>query len=324
MELHLDMKEIYVGIDLGGTTIKIGLISGEGELLIQNEIPTRTEEGYQIIIEDIVLHSKQMVSKAGFEWEIVNGMGIGIPGLLDIENGIVRMAPNISWNNVPIKQILEEKLQIPVQIENDGNIAAIGEAWMGAGKGYKHVVMATIGTGIGAGILIDGKILHGKNGMAAELGHIPISNHGIQCGCGNIGCLETVSSATGMIRMAKEVVNQGKDSILTKEYKNQLNQLTAKSIFDAAKDHDREAMGIVQVAAHLLGKALATVANLFDPELIIIGGGVSKAGEILFLPIRDAFQEHGLKDIVTNVEVVPATLGNTAGIIGAAALYKMV
>ncbi|WP_339060404.1 ROK family glucokinase [Tepidibacillus marianensis] len=318
------MKEIYVGIDLGGTSIKMGLISDKGELLTQLEIPTRTKEGYQTIIEDIVQHSKQLVSKAGFEWGTVKGMGIGIPGLLDIESGIVCMAPNLHWADIPIKRILEEKLQVPVQIENDGNIAAIGEAWMGAGKGYKYVVMATIGTGIGAGIIIDGQILHGKNGMAAELGHIPISNRGIQCGCGNFGCLETVSSATGMIRMAKEIVEQRKESMLTREYKSQLDQLTAKSIFDAAKENDREAIEIIQVAAHLLGKALATVANLFDPEIIIIGGGVSKTGDILFQPIREAFHEHGLNDIVENIAVVPATLGNTAGIIGAAALFKMV
>ncbi|TCS81779.1 ROK family glucokinase [Tepidibacillus fermentans] len=319
----MEKKEIYIGIDLGGTTIKMGLISDKGELLEQLEIPTRTKEGYQTIIEDIVQHSKKLVSETGFEWENVKGMGIGIPGLLDIESGIVRMAPNLHWTDIPIKQILEEKLQILVQIENDGNIAALGETWMGAGKGYKHVVMATIGTGIGAGIIVNGQILHGKSGMAAELGHIPISDKGIVCGCGNVGCLETVSSATGIIRMAQEVVKNRKNSLLTERFEGKLDQITAKSVFDAAKEKDKEAVAIVEEAAHLLGKALATVANLFDPEIIIIGGGVSKAGVILFDPIREAFYQYGLKNIVKNVQVVPATLGNTAGMIGAAALFHV-
>ncbi|MFV9510614.1 ROK family glucokinase [Tepidibacillus sp. LV47] len=319
----MEKKEIYVGVDLGGTTIKMGLISKIGELIFETEIPTRTKDGYQAIIDDIVQNVRKIASDFGLTWEQVKGMGMGIPGLLDIDAGIVRMAPNLKWKDLSIKQILENELLIPVKIENDANVAAIGEAWVGAGKGFKHVIMATIGTGIGGGIIVDGKILHGKNGMAAELGHIPISDKGIVCGCGNVGCLETVSSATGIIRMAKEVVAKEKDSILTERYKGKLDEITAKSVLDAAKEKDKEAMAIVKEAAYLLGKALATVANLFDPEIIIIGGGVSKAGNILFEPIREAFYQHGLKNIVKNVQIVPATLGNTAGIIGAAALFHV-
>ncbi|GBF10634.1 ROK family glucokinase [Tepidibacillus sp. HK-1] len=318
----MSKQTILIGIDLGGTSIKMGLVSTEGELLSHQEISTRTKEGVNAIIEDMVQYAKTLVQDQGFALDQVQGIGIGIPGLLDMEQGIVRLAPNLGWKDVAIKKQLEEKLNIPVKIENDANIAALGEAWVGAGKGYKHIVMATIGTGIGGGIIIDGKILHGKKGMAAELGHIPISDEGIQCGCGNYGCLETVSSATGMIRKAKEVVTQGRPSLLTEQYVDKMDEITAKSVIDAAKLGDHEAMQIVNRAGSLLGKALATVANLLDPEIMIIGGGVSRAGDILFNPIKQAFHEHGLKNIIDSIEIVPAQLGNDAGMIGAASLFR--
>lgn len=315
-------KKYFIGIDLGGTSIKLGLVSLIGELIDSREIPTRKTFGFQTIIKDIVKHAKFLVLDANIPWNEVQGMGLGLPGLLHLEKGIVRLAPNLNWQNVPIKWFLEEQLHIPIKIENDGNVAALGEAWMGAGKSYRHMIMATIGTGIGAGIMIDGEILHGKQGMAAELGHLPISEEGLLCGCGNYGCLETVSSATGIINKGKEVILQQKESLLTEQYADDIEQLSAKNVFDAAKSGDKEALQIVNRAGRLLGKGLAITANLFDPEIIIIGGGVSQAGEILFEPIKEGFRQNSLKQIADSVEITPATLGNTAGMIGAASLFK--
>jgi len=313
---------LFVGVDLGGTTIKIGLVNDDGQLIFDTEVPTRTKDGQEAIIEDIVLTTKQIVKQAGFEWDNVKGMGFGIPGLLNIAQGIVSLAPNLDWVNIPLKEILEEKLHIPIKIDNDANVAVLGEAWTGAGKGFKHLVMATIGTGIGGGIIIEGNILHGKNGMAAELGHIPISDEGLLCGCGNYGCLETISSATGIVRKGKQVVEDGKVSILTEKYMDKIDQITARRVIDAAKEGDKEAEQIVQNAGNLLGQGLATVANLLDPEIIIVGGGVSKAGDIIFDPIKEGLMRHGLKSIVKSVKVVPAVLGNNAGMIGAASLFR--
>lgn len=315
-------KEGFIGIDLGGTSIKIGVISNEGQLINHVEVPTRTQDGYQAIISDIITNSKNLIEQVNLTMENIKGMGLGLPGMLDIEEGIVTFAPNLSWRNVPVKSLLEGKLRIPIKLDNDANVAVLGEAWVGAGKGYKHIVMSTIGTGIGSGIIINGEILHGKNGMAAELGHIPISEEGAQCGCGSNDCLETISSATGIIRRGKEIVQAGKSSILTKEYADKVEQITAKSIIDAAKLGDKEALQVVNNAGKLLGRGLAIVANLFDPEIIIIGGGVSHAGEIIFKPIKDEFNRKGLNNIVESVEIVPAILGNQAGMIGAAKLFN--
>ncbi len=315
-------NKVYIGVDLGGTSVKIGVISKKGELIDHKEIPTRSRGFFQVVINDILHHSNEIIQLNGYSWDDIEGMGIGIPGLLDMERGVVKMAPNLNWQNVPIKWFIEEQLKVPVKIENDGNVAVLGEAWTGAGSQYKHIAMATIGTGIGAGIIIDGHILHGKQGMAAELGHLPISEEGLLCGCGNYGCLETISSATGIIQKGKEVVTLGKDSLLTAQYKDEIDKITAKSIIDAAKEGDNESLQIINHAGKLLGKGLAIIANLFDPQIIIIGGGVSQAGDIILDPIKEGFKEHGLKDIVASVEIVLAHLGNQAGMIGAASLFK--
>jgi len=315
-------EKAYIGVDLGGTSIKLGLIADTGELITHMEVPTRGGGFFQTVILDIVKYAKELVTQSDFAWNDIDGIGIGIPGLLDLKRGVVRIAPNLHWENVPIKWFIEEQLEIPVKIENDANIAVLGEAWTGAGKQYRHIVMTTIGTGIGAGIMIDGKILHGKHGMAAELGHLPISDEKILCGCGNYGCLETISSATGIIRKAKEIVELEKPSLLTDQYKETMENITAKNVIDAAKTGDQEALSIVNHAGKLLGKGLAITANLLDPEIIIVGGGVSQAGEIILQPIKEGFQENGLKSIVETVEIVPAILGNQAGMVGAASLFK--
>ena len=226
-------------------------------------------------------------------------------------------SPNLHLRNIPLKEILEEKLQKNVLVNNDANVAALGEAWAGAGRGISDCVCYTLGTGVGGGIIINGKIVEGSRGMAGELGHMSIvpDLEAIQCGCGKMGCLETVSSATGIIRMAKDAVERGDRTSLSF-----VPEIMAKDVFDAAKAGDEVAMRIVNRAAFYLGKSMAAVAVVLNPQRFIIGGGVSKAGEFLFEQIREVFQKMTPEIAQEGVEIVPAILGNDAGIVGAAGL----
>jgi glucokinase len=226
-------------------------------------------------------------------------------------------APNLKWKEVPVKKELEARLGLPVALDNDANVAALGEAWSGAGAGIKNMVAFTLGTGVGGGIIIDGRIYQGFRGMAGELGHIKVvpDLEAIQCGCGQLGCVETVSSATGIIRMAKDAVARGESTALSLN-----DNITAKDVFDAARDGDEVAIRIVKRAAYYLGKAMAAVAVVLNPQRFIIGGGVSRAGDILFNEIRKVYEQNVPSAFSEQVDIVPAKLGNDAGVVGAAGL----
>lgn len=311
-------KKIYVGIDLGGTTIKVGICNDEGELVYKYEGPTEVSKGTDQIINNIVEYTKQCVEESPYEWSQVEGVGAGIAGFLDIERGFIKISPNLGIRNVPLKDILEERLGVRIKIDNDANVAALGEAWSGAGAGLKNVVCYTLGTGVGGGIIINGQIYQGS-GSAGELGHMQVipDLEAIQCGCGQMGCLETVSSATGIIRMAKVAVERGDRTSLSLI---DIDQITAKDVFDAAKTGDEVANRIVNRAALYLGKSMSIIAVVMNPERFIIGGGVSRAGDILFKPIQEVFQKYTPEAAQENVDIVPAILGNDAGMIGAAGL----
>ncbi|MGG4033768.1 ROK family glucokinase [Paenibacillus cisolokensis] len=310
-------EKIYVGVDIGGTAIKVGICNENGDLLQTYEGPTETDKGTDAILNNIAAYVRHIVSESPFQWEQVEGVGIGIAGFLDIPNGIMKFAPNLGLRNVPVRDRVQEALGKPVFINNDANVAALGEAWAGAGKGVSDCVCYTLGTGVGGGIIIDGKIVQGFAGMAGELGHMAIvpDLEAIQCGCGKMGCLETVSSATGIIKMAKDAVERGDRTSLSA-----VENITAKDVFDAAKAGDEVAARIVNRAAFYLGKSMATVAIVLNPQRFIIGGGVSKAGDFLFDQIRDVFRKFTPDLIQEGVEIVPAQLGNNAGIVGAAGL----
>ncbi|RKN75066.1 ROK family glucokinase [Paenibacillus ginsengarvi] len=310
-------EKIYIGVDLGGTSVKVGICDEQGSLLQTYEGPTGVEDGPAAVLDRIAQYVKQIVSDSAYQWEQVAGVGAGIAGFLDIATGTVLFAPNLRWENVAVKQELETRLQLPVAIDNDANVAALGEAWSGAGAGLQHIVAFTLGTGVGGGIIIDGRIYQGFRGMAGELGHIKVvpDLEAIQCGCGQLGCVETVSSATGIVRMAKDAVQRGEATSLS------LNEsISAKDVFDAAKDGDEVAVRIVKRAAYYLGKAMAAVAVVLNPQRFVIGGGVSRAGDILFNEIRKVYAQN-VPDVFTQgVDIVPAKLGNDAGIVGAAGL----
>lgn len=310
-------ENIYVGVDVGGTAIKVGVCDEEGHLLHTYEGPTETSKGTDAILHNIANYSRLVVSEANLDWEKVAGVGVGIAGFLDIANGIIKYSANLNIVDTNLKQFLEQELQKVIKINNDANVAALGEAWAGAGRGVDHCVCYTLGTGVGGGIIIDGKIVEGYNGMAGELGHISIvpDLEAIQCGCGKMGCLESVSSATGIIRMAKDAVERGERTSLS-----EVADIEAKDVVDAAKAGDEVAARIVSRAAYYLGKSMAMMSIVLNPQSFIIGGGVSKAGDFLFDQIREVYEKYALDQAKEGVSIVPAVLGNNAGIVGAAGL----
>lgn len=314
-----DMSEnIYIGVDLGGTAIKVGICSEEGKLLQTYEGPTEADKGAETLIDNIERYVRHIVEQSQFDWEQVKGIGAGVAGFTNVREGIILLAPNVGLRDFHIRKILEDRLGKPIMIDNDANVAALGEAWGGAGAGIDNCVCYTLGTGVGGGIIINGKIYQGFSGLAGELGHISVvpDLEAIQCGCGKMGCLETVSSATGIIRMGKDAVARGERTSLSL-----VEQITAKDVFDAAKAGDEVSIRIVNRAAYYIGKSLAAVALVLNPELVIIGGGVSKAGDILFDEIRSVFAELTPEPTQAGLRIVPAVLGNDAGIVGAAGLF---
>jgi glucokinase len=312
-------QSLYVGVDIGGTTIKVGICSAEGQLLHTYEGPTGTEGGPDKVLDNIAVYVKKVAADNQHDWNDVAGVGIGIAGFMNFPTGVVLYSANFpGWKNVPVKATLEEKLAKPVKINNDANVAALGEAWGGAGRGLQNIVVYTLGTGVGGGIIIRGQVYEGFSGMAGELGHMQVvpDMEAIQCGCGQYGCVETVSSATGVIRMAKDAVERGDHTTLAG-----LSTIAAKDVFDAAKAGDEVALRIVKRAAFYLGKAMAATAVVVNPQRFILGGGVSKAGDILFNAVQEVFEKYTPEPARAGVDIVPAELGNDAGVVGAAGLH---
>lgn len=311
-------ESIYVGVDLGGTAIKVGICDKEGNLLLTHEGPTESAKGVQVVIDNIVKYVRDIVENSSYSWDQLEGVGAGVAGFTNVREGIIIQAPNLGFRDVPIRSLLEERLGKPVKIDNDANVAALGEAWSGAGRGVDNCVCYTLGTGVGGGIILNGKIYQGFSGMAGEIGHIAVvpDLEAIQCGCGKKGCVETVSSATGIIRMAKDAVERGDRTTLST-----VEKMNAKEVFDAAKAGDEVAMRIVNRAAFYLGKSMAAVAAVLNPEVFIIGGGVAYAGDILFNEVRAVYAKYTPDPLLKGVSILPALLGNNAGIVGAAGLH---
>ena len=308
------MSQYVFGVDVGGTTVKLGLFDVEGNLLDKWEIPTRTEESGSHILPDVADSIKDKINEKKIKEEEIIGVGVGAPGPIDGE-GVVHRAVNLGWETFSIKKTLEEILHMPVMAGNDANVAALGEMWKGGGQGSKDLIVVTLGTGVGGGIIVNGKMLTGATGAGGEIGHIHVEDNETECcGCGNKGCLEQYTSATGITRLANRKLKESdKDSILRQ------GEVSAKTVFDAVKEKDALAMEVAEEFGKYLGDGLATIAGVVNPEAIVIGGGVSKAGEILMDYIKPHYEKnvfHGSKDVKFSL----ATLGNDAGIYGAAKL----
>lgn len=307
------MAGYVFGVDVGGTTVKLGLFDIQGNVLDKWEIPTRTENNGENILPDIAASIHAKMEEKKISKEDVAGTGVGVPGPVD-GNGVVHKAVNLGWAQFNMKENLSNLLDgMRVEGGNDANVAALGEMWKGGGQGYRNLVAVTLGTGVGGGIIINGEIMTGASGAGGEIGHIHVEDHETEaCGCGNYGCLEEYASATGITRLANRALQAGdKDSVLRN------GEVSAKAVFDAVKAKDELAMEIAKQFGEYLGKGLAIIAGVINPEIFVIGGGVSKAGEVLFDYIRPSFEKtvfHGCKDVVFAL----ATLGNDAGIYGAA------
>ncbi|NNU84486.1 ROK family glucokinase [Geobacillus sp. BMUD] len=312
------MEPWLVGIDLGGTTIKMAFVTTEGDIVHKWEIPTNTANHGEYIVADIARSLERTLVQLGGTKERLFAAGIGAPGPVEEETGMLYETVNIGWTNYPLKQRLEEAIGLPVAVDNDANLAALGEMWKGAGGGARHLLFVTLGTGVGGGVIANGAIVRGINGAGGEIGHMTmIPDGGARCNCGKTGCLETIASATGIVRIAKEKLTADERP---SELRN--GDVTAKAVFDAAKTGDALALEVVDEATYYLGWALANAANVTNPEKIVIGGGVSKAGDMLVERVAAHFRRFAFPRVAAGAELVLATLGNDAGVIGAAWLAK--
>lgn len=309
------MKKYGFGVDVGGTTCKMGLFETNGTLIEKWEIPTNTDNNGESIPRDIVAAVHNKMIEKGLTKDDVEGIGIGVPGAVT-EDGVVNKCVNLGWGIVPIVAQMEELSGLKVRAANDANIAALGEAWMGAGKGCHSVVMVTLGTGIGGGIVLNNKILTGFNGAAGEIGHIVVNEDEIlQCNCGSHGCIEQYASATGIVMMAHRHLDRSQKPSALRE----MGDFSAKDVFDQAKAGDAMAKEVIHTVCYLLGKMIATVCNVVNPEAVLIGGGVSKAGQIIIDEIKEGF-DVGIFHACANTKITLATLGNDAGIYGGVGL----
>ncbi len=302
------------GVDIGGTTVKIGLFTTEGELLEKWEIKTRTENHGEAILPDVAESLQNKMQEKNIRKSEVDGIGIGIPAPV-MEDGVVQKTANLGWGYKEVTREMKELTGLPVAAGNDANMAALGEMWLGAGKGQKNMIMVTLGTGVGGGIIVNGKPLAGSHGAGGEIGHFCVNEEETEtCGCGNTGCLEQYASATGISRLARRRLERDDSPSSLRG-----SEISAKAVFDALKEGDAVAKEIVEEFGSYLGHALAAIAVITDPSVIVIGGGVSKAGEILLEYVEKYFYE---KAFFANQDTrfVLAQLGNDAGICGAAKL----
>ena len=305
------MKKYGFGVDVGGTTIKMGFFETSGKLIDKWEIKTDTSNGGENILSDIAKAIDNKLAQEGISKNDVQGVGVGVPGPVN-SKGIVLKCVNLGWGVFNVEEELASLTGLKVKAGNDANVAALGEMWQGAGKGSEDMVMVTLGTGVGGGIIVDGKVIAGANGAGGEIGHITVNNDEIEaCNCGQYGCLEQYTSATGIVRMAKRKLAKTDEETSLRS----VEELSAKIIFDEAKKGDKIAGELVEELGKILGSTLSNIAAVTNPEVIVIGGGVSKAGQILIDTIHKHFIEsvfHACKD----TRFVLAGLGNDAGMYG--------
>jgi len=309
-----------VGIDVGGTNIVVGTVAEDGsEMLGLRSEPTGAEGGSDAVVERIVrLARASMADAAGKQ---VAGVGIGSPGPLDTKTGVVLLTPNLGWVNMPLRDRVARALELPATLDNDANCAVFGEWWRGAARGVEHVVGLTIGTGIGGGIVLYGDIYHGASDIAGEIGHMTIDSTGRRCKCGNYGCLEAYASGPAIAARAVEGVEAGADSSLPGYVGGDLAKITAQTVYQAAHDGDEFALEVVRDTAKFLGAGVANIINIFNPQVVVVCGGVTLAGDKLFVPLRSEVKRRAFKPAVDACRILPGELTGTAGVWGAAAVF---
>ncbi|HGC9661426.1 TPA: ROK family glucokinase [Streptococcus agalactiae] len=316
------MSKKLLGIDLGGTTIKFGILTLEGEVQEKWAIETNTLENGRHIVSDIVESLKYRLSLYGLTKDDFLGIGMGSPGAVDRTSKTVTGAFNLNWADTQeVGSVIEKEVGIPFFIDNDANVAALGERWVGAGANNPDVVFVTLGTGVGGGVIADGNLIHGVAGAGGEIGHMIVDpENGFTCTCGNKGCLETVASATGVVRVARQLAEQYEGSSAIKAAIDNGDTVTSKDIFIAAEDGDKFANSVVERVSRYLGLAAANISNILNPDSVVIGGGVSAAGEFLRSRVEKYFVTFAFPQVKKSTKIKIAELGNDAGIIGAASL----
>ncbi|HGI2942026.1 TPA: ROK family glucokinase [Streptococcus agalactiae] len=316
------MSKKLLGIDLGGTTIKFGILTLEGEVQEKWAIETNTLENGRHIVSDIVESLKHRLSLYGLTKDDFLGIGMGSPGAVDRTSKTVTGAFNLNWADTQeVGSVIEKEVGIPFFIDNDANVAALGERWVGAGANNPDVVFVTLGTGVGGGVIADGNLIHGVAGAGGEIGHMIVDpENGFTCPCGNKGCLETVASATGVVRVARQLAEQYEGSSAIKAAIDNGDTVTSKDIFIAAEDGDKFANSVVERVSRYLGLAAANISNILNPDSVVIGGGVSAAGEFLRSRVEKYFVTFAFPQVKKSTKIKIAELGNDAGIIGAASL----
>ena len=309
-----------IGIDVGGTNVKIALVDNDGKIIYSNTVPTYAQMGYEYTVNNIKQAIRDLMKETNTDSKSIEAIGFDFPGQVDYKTGVVKLAPNIpGWVNVPIAQMIEEEFHIPTKIDNDVRCAALGEMKFGAGRGCENFVCITVGTGIGSGLIVNGKLVRGASNAAGEIGHIRLQMHdGPICGCGDTGCLEAFASGPSIVAMAQEYLKGGKST----KYREMAadGEITPYIVAKAAEAGDPVAKRIFEIVGTYIGMGLVSVINLLNPEKVIIGGGVAEAGDLLLDPIRKTIKERAMVVAGNSVEIVRAELGNSAGVIGASML----
>lgn len=316
------MAKNRIGIDVGGTNVKIALVDDKGNITYSNSVPTRAEMGYEYTVNNIKQAIYDLMKETKLTTKDIEGIGFGFPGQVDYKSGVVRLAPNIpGWVEVPIAKLIEDEFKIPTRVDNDVRCAALGELNYGAGQGCENLICITVGTGIGSGLIVNGRLVRGASNAAGEIGHIKLQIHdGPICGCGDTGCMEAFASGPAIVAMAEDYIKGGK-STKFREMANG-NPITPYIVCEAAKSGDPVAQRIFTIMGEYIGTGLSSVVNLLNPEKIIVGGGVADAGDLLLKPLTETLKKRAMKIAGQAVEVVPAQLGNTAGVIGASLLIE--
>lgn len=309
------MEKLCFGIDIGGTTVKLGLFTDKGDLVDKWEITTRKEDSGRYILSDVAKSIENKIEERNLVKDQIVGIGIGVPGPVTADGTVIQCV-NLGWGIVNVANEIKALTGFNTKVGNDANVAALGEMWQGGGKGYNSIVMVTLGTGVGGGVIVDGQILTGSNGAAGEIGHILVNYEETdKCGCGKTGCLEQFASATGIVKEAKRLLSKSSEPSKLREFEH----LSAKAILDCAKENDKLALELVDQLGRYLGIALSHVAAVVDPQAFVIGGGVSKAGSILTDAVKKYYNQYVMLAL-KNKEFNLAELGNDAGIFGCARL----
>jgi len=313
------VSEVIIGVDLGGTNVKTAIVSRDKKVLAKDSRPTNAEGGPDAVMNVMEHAIRELTAAQGIDLKNVLAVGFGAPGPMNWQTGIVYSPPNLpGWKNVPLADAMRQRLGVPCFVDNDANVACYGEYWLGAGQGTENMAVLTLGTGVGGGVVVFGKLLRGIDGTAAELGHLKVQRDGRMCGCGSRGCLEAYASVTGMVRTAVEGLEQGKESTLKVLCGGDPEQITGRMISDAAKAGDAFAQWVFKETTTWLGLGIASIVNFLNPEKVVLCGGMIAAGDMLFTPVRETVLANTFEVPGKRCQIVPAGLGADSGVIGCA------